>query len=128
MCAGSTADATVCTVAPRFTGQTHPADATTAAATCHHISLAASSSGIAWALASRFTPCFFPTLRRVYLVPPSTCGFVGLGYIGCDGSYTCRAWIGAGFWASPAAIAHELGHNLFLNHANSINTEGVIEE
>jgi hypothetical protein len=45
---------------------------------------------------------------RVYLLPPGACGFVGLGYVGCDGSFQCRAWIGAGFWASPSAIAHEV--------------------
>lgn len=28
----------------------------------------------------------------VYLIPPGQCGFVGLGYIGCDGSYACRSW------------------------------------
>jgi hypothetical protein len=65
---------------------------------------------------------------RVYLVPPSACTFVGLGYIGCDGSYDCRAWIGADFWATPQAIAHELGHNMFMAHAGAMNADEVLDE
>ena len=66
--------------------------------------------------------------RRVYLVPPSACGFVGLGYVGCDGSYTCRAWIGSAVWDSATAIAHELGHNLFMGHATSILPDLSVDE
>lgn len=40
-------------------------------------------------------------LYRVYLLPPSACPFVGLGYTGCDGSFPCRAWIGGDFWTAP---------------------------
>ncbi len=64
----------------------------------------------------------------MYLIPPSACGFVGLGYIGCDGSYDCRAWITGDFWATPQAITHELGHNLFMAHAGSFNAAGVYDE
>ncbi|PSC74160.1 hypothetical protein C2E20_2632 [Micractinium conductrix] len=66
--------------------------------------------------------------HRVYLIPPGQCGFVGLGYIGCDGSYTCRSWIGADFWATPQAIVHEMGHNLYMGHAGATNSEGVFDE
>lgn len=40
-------------------------------------------------------------LCRVYLIPPSACGFVGLAYIGCDGSFECRAWISSDLWTTP---------------------------
>ncbi|KAL4421679.1 hypothetical protein ABPG77_001220 [Micractinium sp. CCAP 211/92] len=66
--------------------------------------------------------------HRVYLLPPSSCGFVGLGYVGCDGSFDCRVWIGADFWATPAAIVHELGHNLYLAHAGAMTSAGVYDE
>ena len=48
-------------------------------------------------------PCAGPRLPacRVYLLPPSPCFWVGLGYVGCDGSYECRAWIGGDFWTTP---------------------------
>ena len=35
---------------------------------------------------------------RVYMLPPATCPFVGLGYVGCDFSYDCRSWISGDFW------------------------------
>lgn len=44
-----------------------------------------------------------PAPRSVYLIPPSPCFWVGLGYVGCDGSYTCRAWIGGDFWTTTQA-------------------------
>ncbi|KAL4421234.1 hypothetical protein ABPG75_010525 [Micractinium tetrahymenae] len=66
--------------------------------------------------------------HRVYLLPPSQCGFVGLGYIGCDGSFDCRVWIGADVWATPAAIVHEIGHNLFLAHAGAVTSAGVFDD
>lgn len=36
----------------------------------------------------------------------------------------CRAWIGADFWATPQALVHELGHNLFLAHAGAPTQDG----
>ncbi|KAL4423979.1 hypothetical protein ABPG75_001280 [Micractinium tetrahymenae] len=66
--------------------------------------------------------------HKVYLIPPSACGFTGLGYTGCDGTFDCRVWIGAGFWATPQAIAHEIGHNLFLAHAGAATFAGVYDE
>ena len=52
------------------------------------------------------SPC--PSLpcpaRSVYLLPPSIgCGWVGLGYVGCDGSFRCRVWISGDFWTTPQA-------------------------
>ena len=64
----------------------------------------------------------------MYLLPPSACAFVGLGYVGCDGSYECRAWIGSDFWTTPQAIAHELGHNMFLAHAGANTSTGVFDD
>ncbi len=46
----------------------------------------------------------------------------------CDGSFDCRVWIGADFWATPAAIVHELGHNLYLAHAGAMTPAGVYDE
>lgn len=66
--------------------------------------------------------------RRVYLIPPGSCPFVGLGYVGCDGSYPCRSWIGGDFWTTPEAITHELGHNLFLAHAGTWKPDGSFDE
>ncbi|EFN52442.1 hypothetical protein CHLNCDRAFT_138977 [Chlorella variabilis] len=57
---------------------------------------------------------------RVFMLPPGLCaGMVGTGYVGCDGSWPCRAWVGHDFWTSPMTIAHELGHNLYLSHSGS---------
>lgn len=58
---------------------------------------------------------------KVYLIPSGPCTFVGVGYIGCDGTFGCRSWVGGDYWASPASLAHELGHNLHLEHAGAAN-------
>lgn len=140
--------------------------------------------------------CCSPCLR-VYLLPPCTCPWVGLGYVGCDGSFECRAWvstrtrllwracmqaavpacklrapscraiqqrrqvchladknrryreqsarnpslpslatisrsrplqINGDFWGVPQAIAHELGHNMFLGHSSAYNPDGSLDE
>ena len=34
------------------------------------------------------------------MVPPGPCTFVGLAYIGCDGSFECRAWIAGDVWTT----------------------------
>jgi hypothetical protein len=64
----------------------------------------------------------------VFLIPPGACGWVGLGYVGCDGSYDCRAWVGGAHWQDPQAIAHELGHNLFMGHAGAQLPGGALDE
>ena len=46
---------------------------------------------------------------KVYLLPPGVCPWVGLAYVGCDGTFACRAWIGGDFWSTPQAMAHEIG-------------------
>ncbi|KAL4421241.1 hypothetical protein ABPG75_010532 [Micractinium tetrahymenae] len=66
--------------------------------------------------------------HRIYLLPPGPCTFVGLGYVGCDGSYDCRVWIGADFWTTPNAMVHEIGHNLYLGHAGAVTSAGVYDE
>ncbi|EFN52721.1 hypothetical protein CHLNCDRAFT_138258 [Chlorella variabilis] len=80
-------------------------------------------------------PCNGPTVtslqrkqRRVYLIPPSACGFVGLAYIGCDGSFECRAWISSDLWTTPQAYVHELGHHTFLAHASTTRKDGSVDE
>ncbi|PSC69234.1 hypothetical protein C2E20_7279 [Micractinium conductrix] len=65
---------------------------------------------------------------KVYLVPPGPCSFVGLGYVGCDGSFECRAWVGSEHWTTPQAISHELGHNIFLAHSGAVTPEGGVDE
>jgi hypothetical protein len=76
----------------------------------------------------------FSTYTRVVLVyPAATCSFGGLGSIGCYGASTTInhpssvAWIpvtpgdsptGDSFWGD---LNHEMGHNLGMNHANSLD-------
>jgi PKD repeat protein len=47
-------------------------------------------------------------------------GWAGLGYVGAPGS-----WIQGSFDSSGGVSAHELGHNLGLNHANFWDTAGA---
>jgi hypothetical protein len=39
-----------------------------------------------------------------------------------------RCRIGAEFWATPQAIVHEMGHNLYMAHAGGTNSEGVFDD
>lgn len=64
---------------------------------------------------------------KVFLFPPGPCNFVGIGYVGCDGSFGCRSWIGPNYVTSAQVISHELGHNLFLGHAGSMSA-GVFDQ
>ncbi|KAL4858282.1 Autolysin [Chlorella vulgaris] len=61
--------------------------------------------------------------HRVYLLPQGACNFVGLGYVGCDGSYDCRSWVVGAAALAPQATVHELGHNLYLGHSGSSTDE-----
>jgi hypothetical protein len=55
----------------------------------------------------QLTPWTPPALNRVYLLPQGACNFVGLGYVGCDGSYDCRSWVvGAAALAPQATGEH----------------------
>ena len=78
------------------------------------------------------SPCLLllaPPCCSVYLVPPGACGFVGIGYVGCDGAgAACRTWVGGNHWTVPQAIAHEMGHNMFMAHATSVDAAGVVDE
>ena len=55
--------------------------------------------------------------HRLFVLPPQlpACGWTGVANLGCG--YGCRAWIAAG--DEPMVYAHELGHNLNLNHAGA---------
>ncbi|KAI7843291.1 hypothetical protein COHA_003123 [Chlorella ohadii] len=54
---------------------------------------------------------------KVYLIPAGLCGWAGLAYTGCDGSFECRTWIEGGSWGTPMVMVHEIGHNLFQDHS-----------
>eukprot|EP00877_Chromochloris_zofingiensis_P010829 jgi/Chrzof1/59/Cz01g02040.t1 len=55
--------------------------------------------------------------RLIYIVPSgsSPCNFGGMGHVGCTSD--CKAWLNGAIALQPAAYLHELGHNLYLNHA-----------
>lgn len=58
--------------------------------------------------------------RRVYVFPPAGCGWAGVGTLGFDPIIQAsRAWI-HGF-NETWLYTHELGHNLGVHHARSIN-------
>lgn len=56
---------------------------------------------------------------KVYLIPAGLCGWAGLAYTGCDGSFECRAWIEGNFWGTPMVMVHEMGHNFFQDHSGA---------
>lgn len=56
--------------------------------------------------------------HRIYVTPSGgVCKWGGMGYVGCRGD--CRVWVSGDVWDRAATYAHELGHNLYLNHAGS---------
>jgi len=69
--------------------------------------------------------------HRIYVLPVTTgCRWAGLAYLGCTPEQTCRAWVRALEGSSdhrcgfPDVLAHELGHNLGLQHARTLNLDG----
>ena len=68
--------------------------------------------------------CVVVCMCRVYMLPPGACGWVGSGHLGCDGSFECRAWINGNNWDVAQPMVHELGHNMFMGHAGSVNEDG----
>lgn len=73
---------------------------------------------------------------KMYVVPSNTgCGYGGLGMVGdprqitptsCYPGLQCRAW--NFFCAATSIYAHELGHNIGMNHASSdSNNDGHLE-
>jgi len=56
--------------------------------------------------------------HKVYVTPSGgLCKWGGMGYVGCQGD--CRVWVSGDVWDRAATYAHELGHNLYLNHAGA---------
>lgn len=47
--------------------------------------------------------------------PPPPCG-------------PCRAWVAGAFWNTSQAIAHELGHTLWLGHSGAMLPGGGRDE
>ena len=63
--------------------------------------------------------------HKVIVLPSNvTCGWAGLGNVGCSGS--CRAWVKT--CDLQDVYAHEIGHNLDLAHASTDpNNDGTID-
>lgn len=64
---------------------------------------------------------------KMYVLPTlTTCNIGGAATIGCQGA-PCRSWnLSCG---SQLVYAHELGHNLTMNHASAdLDADGVIED
>lgn len=56
--------------------------------------------------------------HRLYILPSYAaigCSWIGIGNLGCYGSY-CRAWVSQAQYG--AVTSHELGHNLGMMHAS----------
>mgnify|MGYP001810990170 CR=1 FL=1 len=62
-----------------------------------------------------------PTLKPTHLPMPDV--FSPLSHV-----LVLRCRIGADFWATPQAIVHEMGHNLYMAHAGGTNSEGVFDD
>jgi hypothetical protein len=56
--------------------------------------------------------------RFVYIFPASTCSWWGLGTVGGNPSH---AWIHTRYGLSLNVVGHEMGHNLGLYHAHSLD-------
>ena len=63
--------------------------------------------------------------HKVIVLPSNiTCGWAGLGNVGCSGS--CRAWVKT--CNLQDVYAHEIGHNLDMAHASTdTNNDGAID-
>ena len=68
---------------------------------------------------------------KLIIVPEGTsCSWAGVGYVGCDGSFSCNSWVRGGYFMGSArgsggsaqVAAHEQGHNMYLHHASSVAT------
>jgi len=67
--------------------------------------------------------------HKIYALPENNlpCNWYGLGTLACIDGGNCRSWIR--FSAYSSVYAHELGHNLGMNHARlDLNYDGIIED
>jgi len=61
--------------------------------------------------------------NKIFVLPSvNSCQWSGMGYVGCKDD--CRVWINGNVWDKPVAYFHELGHNMFLNHAGQSGDNG----
>lgn len=70
-----------------------------------------------------------PREQASFMQPASECSFTGIGVIGPVVSATSYgpgvfsfAWISGDFWDQPQSWMHEIGHNYFLRHADTMQT------
>eukprot|EP00887_Chlorella_sp_A99_P000100 scaffold16.g100.t1 len=63
----------------------------------------------------------------VFVLPPGPpCDWGGKATVGCDEQ--CRAWITGNYWSSVMMHAHELSHNMFMEHAGVLQSGGHLDE
>ena len=69
--------------------------------------------------------------HQIYIIPDAlSCGWEGLGYIGCAASNNCKVFLRKGVAdGGKQTLAHELGHNLGQHHAAvDMDDDGAVED
>lgn len=61
--------------------------------------------------------------HMIYVLPETIdCNWAGMGYVGCLNTSSCRIWIHGMYSDFEDTYFHELGHNMGLTHATSIDS------